>query len=147
MKFRTCTTPTLIYRLRFLPTGTTSTGSIVWRRAQKYATTQRARPLAQTEKWCAPFSSPVYISTQFSSDTTPHLKMFASRAIRMMSMRPMARTMATKAAAPVKVPVQLFGLDGTYATALVGIIVFFGRMEGTVFPEETVQLETTTARN
>jgi hypothetical protein len=65
----------------------------------------------------------------------------------MMSMRPMARTMATKAAAPVKVPVQLFGLDGTYATALVGIIVFFGRMEGTVFPEETVQLETTTARN
>ncbi|AOW03978.1 OSCP/delta subunit of ATPase [Yarrowia lipolytica] len=44
--------------------------------------------------------------------------MFASRAIRMMSMRPMARTMATKAAAPVKVPVQLFGLDGTYATAL-----------------------------
>lgn len=39
----------------------------------------------------------------------------------MMSVRPMARTMATKAA-PVKVPVQLFGLDGTYATALVGII-------------------------
>lgn len=40
-----------------------------------------------------------------------------------MSMRPLARTMATKAAAPVKVPVQLFGLDGTYATALVGIPV------------------------
>lgn len=41
----------------------------------------------------------------------------------MMSMRPLARTMATQA--PVKVPVQLFGLDGTYATALVGTFFFF----------------------